>query len=64
MMDIEPSVFFSIFDGYLHRPESSHRQVGVLLGGQRFHPENLIKYAFPVPHSEVGDQVFLVFVYF
>ena len=57
---IQPSVIFSIFDQFQRRSElCTGRLIGAIFGTREEDSEDLVtvSQAFPIPHSEVNDQV-------
>jgi hypothetical protein len=57
---IQASAIFSIFDQFQRRSElCSGRLIGAIFGTRQEDSEGLItiSQAFPIPHSEVNDQV-------
>ena len=58
---IHPSAIFSIFDQFQRRSElCTGRLIGAIYGIRDEHSEGTItiSQAFPIPHSEINDQVF------
>ena len=57
---IQPSAIFSIFDQFQRRSElCTGRLIGAIFGTREEDSEGLItvSQAFPIPHSEINDQV-------
>lgn len=59
-VQIQPAVMFSIFDQFQRRSElCTGRLIGAIFGTREEDSEGQItvSQAFPIPHSEINDQV-------
>lgn len=54
---VHPVVVFNILDHYIRRNENQDRVIGTLLGYASGPNTIEIRNSFPVPHSEISDQV-------
>jgi hypothetical protein len=62
---LQPALLFSIFDQFQHRNElCTGRLIGAIFGERAEETQTVtISQAFPIPHSEVNDQVSAVSAY-
>lgn len=58
-VSLQPAAIFSIFDQYQRRSElCSGRLIGAIFGTRSDETQTaVISQAFPIPHSEIKDQV-------
>jgi len=58
-VSVQPSALFSIFDQFQRRSElCTGRMIGAIFGERTEEAQSaVISQAFPIPHSEINDQV-------
>lgn len=63
---IQPSALFSIFDQFQRRSKlCTGRMIGAIFGERTEETQSaVISQAFPIPHSEINDQVQRVWLLF
>lgn len=54
---VAPMVLFNVLDHYIRRTEGKKRVIGTLLGRHTTSGTVYVTDSFPLPHSEVGDEV-------